>query len=364
MRRRATRSSARASSPRAAPRSPRGGLGRRSPTSRGRPRLPAGFDARRVEARESPPASTVWTGQVVRTDDARRCEELLGEPLVGADVARRLVAPRQDVDDALPPVSPHAPAAVRDRPGARAIARAYAATSFGSTYVAALSAETRVSFRSNATTGSSNAMYSIVLFIVETSFRGLSGSGHSPRSAVESTSDTTSSGTRPGEGDPVRDPELFCELDQLCGAVSFAHQDELDVVPSRTRELGGGVEREIDAVLRAHDTEVRAQVPTARAASRDWVRRGEGDRGPGPSERPSRRSRQRRPAGWPCRDTSRSSRSRDPRPRRSPARGGGAHGAERANRSGTVTRTPRGRGRAGRRRTSLPASLNGRASAQ
>ena len=66
-----------------------------------------------------------------------------------------------------------------------------------------------------------------------------------------------------GEGDPVRDPELFCELDQICSAVSFAHQDELDVVPSRTRELGGGVEREIDAVLRAHDTEVRAQVPTA-----------------------------------------------------------------------------------------------------
>ncbi len=41
-------------------------------------------------------------------------------------------------------------------------------------------------------------MYSIVLFIVETSLSGFFGSGESPTSAVERTSRTVSSGTRPG----------------------------------------------------------------------------------------------------------------------------------------------------------------------
>ena len=40
-------------------------------------------------------------------------------------------------------------------------------------------------------------MYSMVLFIVETSLSGFFGSGHSPTSAVESTFATVSSGTRP-----------------------------------------------------------------------------------------------------------------------------------------------------------------------
>ena len=129
-------------------------------------------------------------------------------------------------------------------------------------------------------------MYSIVLFMVETSFRGLSGSGESPRSAVESTSATTSSGTRPGERDDVRDVELLRQLDELVGAVSLAHEDELDVVAAGTRELGRGAECEIDAVLRAHDAEVGAQVSCGRVASRGSAHRAEGGRDPVPSERP------------------------------------------------------------------------------
>ena len=47
-------------------------------------------------------------------------------------------------------------------------------------------------------------MYSIVLFIVETSLSGLSGSGHSPTSAVDSTSATYVVGDPAGEVAPHR----------------------------------------------------------------------------------------------------------------------------------------------------------------
>src|SRR5215472_16345339 len=66
-----------------------------------------------------------------------------------------------------------------------AIALAYSPTSLGVTYVPASPADTRVSRRSKATTGSSKAMYSIVLFIVDTSFRGFFGSGDSPTAELE-----------------------------------------------------------------------------------------------------------------------------------------------------------------------------------
>ena len=106
-------------------------------------------------------------------------------------------------------------------------------------------------------------MYSIVLFMVETSFRGLSGSGESPRSAVESTSATTSSGTLPVNVTMSAMPSSLRQLDELVGAVSLSHEDELDVVTAGACELGGGAECEIDAILRAHDAEVGAQVSAA-----------------------------------------------------------------------------------------------------
>ena len=46
-------------------------------------------------------------------------------------------------------------------------------------------AERRVSARSNETTGTSCAMYSRTLFMVDRSLKGVFGSGHSPTSAVD-----------------------------------------------------------------------------------------------------------------------------------------------------------------------------------
>ena len=97
------------------------------------------------------------------------------------------------------PASPMDARAALDRRADAGLPRRIPSTSFGRTYTAASPAETRVSFRSNATTGTPKDMYSIVLFIVETSFNGLSGSGESPTSAVERTSNTISSGYSPGE---------------------------------------------------------------------------------------------------------------------------------------------------------------------
>ena len=105
-------------------------------------------------------------------------------------------------------------------------------------------------------------MYSIVLFMVETSFSGFKGSGESPRSAVESTSATTRRNP-PGERDDVRDAELLRQLDELVGAVSLPHEDELDVLTVRACELRGGVECEVDTILRTHHSEVGAQVLAA-----------------------------------------------------------------------------------------------------
>ncbi len=58
-------------------------------------------------------------------------------------------------------------------------------------------ADTRVSCRSNATTGSSKAMYSMDLFIVDKSLSGFFGSGERPMSAVDRMRQTSSSGARP-----------------------------------------------------------------------------------------------------------------------------------------------------------------------
>ena len=77
------------------------------------------------------------------------------------------------------------------------MASAYSRTSLGRTYTPASATDTRVSRRSNATTGSSKAMYSIDLFIVDTSLSGFFGSGDRPTSAVDMIRATSSSGARP-----------------------------------------------------------------------------------------------------------------------------------------------------------------------
>ena len=105
-------------------------------------------------------------------------------------------------------------------------------------------------------------MYSIVLFIVETSLSGLSGSGQSPTSAVESTSNTSLVRHASCEGDPIVDAELLGETDELVRAVALAHENELDVVATVTGERRDRAKREVDAVLRPHDPEIGAEVPS------------------------------------------------------------------------------------------------------
>ena len=105
--------------------------------------------------------------------------------------------PGELIDDALAtdPTHDRAQLRVSSKP---TTPRANRPTSLGSTYTAESPADTLVSRRSNATTGSAKAMYSMVLFIVDTLLSGFMGSGHSPRSAVDSTLVTKLSGTLPG----------------------------------------------------------------------------------------------------------------------------------------------------------------------
>ena len=63
-------------------------------------------------------------------------------------------------------------------------------------------------------------MYSIVLFIVETSLSGFFGSGDSPTSAVESTSATYVVRHPPGELDVVVEAELVAQRHQVVEAVA------------------------------------------------------------------------------------------------------------------------------------------------
>ncbi len=152
---------------------------------------------------------------------------------------------------------------------------------------AAFSADTRVSLRSNATTGSSKAMYSSVLFIVERSLSGFLGSGDSPRSAVDRTSTTVASGTRPGSSTWSCRPELVAQRDELGVAVAAAHEGERDVVaPELVHDVVRRAHREVDAVLRAHHPEVGDEVPPAAAQLRAGARAAAAGPGRGRCARP------------------------------------------------------------------------------
>src|SRR5258706_11286876 len=77
------------------------------------------------------------------------------------------------------------------------IALAKASSSLHGTKTAASCAENRVSFRSNETIGLLQAMYSITLIHVETSFSGLDGSGSTQISAAATYSCKSSSEIEP-----------------------------------------------------------------------------------------------------------------------------------------------------------------------
>ena len=131
--------------------------------------------------------------------------------------------------------------------------------SLGLAYTAASPAETLVSRRSKATTGISNAMYSIVLFIVDTSLSGFFGSGDSPTSAVDMIRLTSSSGARPVNS-TARRAELVPQRHQFVEAVAGTDQREGDVIPAElVHDDVGGPHHDVHAVLRAHDADYAAR---------------------------------------------------------------------------------------------------------
>ena len=83
--------------------------------------------------------------------------------------------------------------------------------------------------RSKATTGSSKAMYSIVLFIVDTSLSGFFGSGDRPDVGGGHHRADGLVRHAAGELDVVAEPELVAQRHEVVEAVAAAHQRERDV---------------------------------------------------------------------------------------------------------------------------------------
>ena len=125
-------------------------------------------------------------------------------------------------------------------------------------------------------------MYSIVLFIVETSLSGFFGSGDRPRSAVDITARTIVVRHPAGELDVVAEPELVAQRDDVVEAVTAAHQRERDVgAPELVHDVIGRADDDVDAVLRSHHADVGDQVAVAAAERLVRLRRGATCPGPG-----------------------------------------------------------------------------------
>ena len=99
-------------------------------------------------------------------------------------------------------------------------------------------------------------MYSMVLFMVDTSFSGFFGSGDRPTSASTASRRDDVVRHPAGELDVVREVELVAERDELVEAVAGPDQREADVVASELVDDDvGRPHDEVDAVLRSHDAE-------------------------------------------------------------------------------------------------------------
>ena len=126
-------------------------------------------------------------------------------------------------------------------------------------------------------------MYSIVLFIVETSLSGLSGSGAQPD--VRGGQDLRHELVRdaPGQVDGLGESELVAPTDEVVVAVAGPHERERDVVaPHVVHHDVGCAEGDVDAVLRAHDPEVGHEVRGGRGAGRATGSRRRSRSGSGP----------------------------------------------------------------------------------
>ena len=101
-------------------------------------------------------------------------------------------------------------------------------------------------------------MYSMVLFIVDTSLSGFFGSGREPD--ICSGEDTSHQfvGCPAGEFDMVRKPQLVAELrGALRSSRPLPDQGESDVCATETvDDLVGGPDHDVDSVLGPHDADV------------------------------------------------------------------------------------------------------------
>ena len=247
---------------------------------------------------------------------------------------------------------PSGPAAARRR-SARRSPRRTAAITLGSTYTAASPADTRVSRRSKATTGSSNAMYSIGLVhggdVVQRVLRVRGqpdvGGGQDPRRP-------SSSGTRPVNSTcsarPSSSRSATRSSKQSPEPISV---NAMSVRPSSCTTMSAARSTIVDAVLRAHHADVggqeaapAAQLRVGRAAPQPVRVRAGAHHRHAPVLNPAAAHRD-----VPVR--ARWSRSRGPRCGTSAARARAAPGRAAGGRRGTGTRTARGTGRGGRRRT-------------
>ena len=152
---------------------------------------------------------------------------------VDAEVGALLVAPGQLLLDPRPADFGPASRAAARRRAARRSPRRSRARRWARRRPPPWPAETRVSRRSKATTGSSNAMYSMVLFIVDTSFSGFFGSGDRPTSAVDRIRADDLVGRPAGELHVTGQAELVAQRHQVVEAVARADQGEGDVVAAQ-----------------------------------------------------------------------------------------------------------------------------------
>ena len=124
-------------------------------------------------------------------------------------------------------------------------------------------------------------MYSIVLFIVDTSLSGFLGSGDRPTSAVDRMRRDQLVRRPAGELHVAGQAQLVPQRHQVVEAVALADQREGDVVAAHLMHHDvGGPHHDVDAVLRSHDADVGGEEPPAPAQLR--VGRGRAAAAPGP----------------------------------------------------------------------------------
>ena len=109
-------------------------------------------------------------------------------------------------------------------------------------------------------------MYSIVLFMVDTSLSGFFGSGDSPASAVDMMRPTSSSGARPVNSTcPARFSSSRRATSSSKQSPEPIRVKAMSVAAELVHHDVGGAHHDVDAVLRAHHADVGGQEPAPAA---------------------------------------------------------------------------------------------------